>query len=413
MIERLRSGGYGRLALKGAVVCLLGYLLVAHAIADRFATSRPELALRFDSGSAEAHIQIADRRLALDPPDLAGAEAASIAALKADPLSTKALTRLAQIADAKGDSAKAAKLMAAAAARSARTLYAQAWLLDRDSLTGDFEAFVDRADVVFRAHPQIVGVVAKTLAPMLGTETVVQRLVTKLAENPPWRRGLLQSLVAQGADVDDLSSLYDALSSTDAPPEPSEIRPWLARLVGEGRFEAAYIAWINTIPSERLANAGLLYNAGFDYDISNMPFDWTLSPVNGASVAIEKGVKEGAPRELAVDFFGGRVPFRNVSHLLTLPPGRYVLQGEERADGLRNSRGMRWRLSCVDGAKQELASTNLLNGDVPWRPFSVEFETPADCGVQSLVLELAARTALESVVSGGVRYRRLQISRQE
>jgi hypothetical protein len=112
---------------------------------------------------------------------------------------------------------------------------------------------------------------------------------------------------------------------------------------------------------------------------------------------------------LAVDFFGGRVPFQHVQHDLLLPPGKYRLRGQERAEALQNERGLRWRIACTHEPAGTLAATENLRGDVDWRPFAVDFEVPETCGAQRLFLELPARVLMEQEVSGGVRYKDLDV----
>ena len=106
-----------------------------------------------------------------------------------------------------------------------------------------------------------------------------------------------------------------------------------------------------------------------------------------------------------VDFFGGRVKFEHVSHLLNLAPGSYRFQGRERAQALQNERGLQWRIACADGEGESLGTTDPLNGDIAWRPFAVDFTVPTGkCFYQYLVLELRARAALETEVVGRVSY---------
>ena len=114
-----------------------------------------------------------------------------------------------------------------------------------------------------------------------------------------------------------------------------------------------------------------------------------------------------------MDFFGSRVAFRNISHLLALPPGPYVFSGSEMAEGLTNNRGLRWRVHCLDDRAGTIGETRLLNGTVAWRDFSADFTVPeGTCATQHLVLELPYRTALDLEISGGVSYTGLEIARR-
>ena len=121
---------------------------------------------------------------------------------------------------------------------------------------------------------------------------------------------------------------------------------------------------------ERREEADLLYNQGFRYQLTNLPFDWVIAPVPNASVGFET---QAGVQVMNVDFFGGRVKFEHVSHLLNLAPGSYRFQGRERAQALQNERGLQWRICCVDGEGENLGTTDPLSGDIPMAAFRCGF----------------------------------------
>ena len=162
---------------------------------------------------------------------------------------------------------------------------------------------------------------------------------------------------------------------------------------------------------ERREEADLLYNQSFRYQLTNLPFDWVIAPVPNAVVRFDT---QAGAQVMNVDFFGGRVKFEHVSHLLNLAPGSYRFQGRERAQALQNERGLQWRIACADGEGENLGTTDPLNGDIAWRPFAVEFTVPTGkCFYQYLVLELRARAALETEVVGRVSYADLDLQPKE
>ena len=146
----------------------------------------------------------------------------------------------------------------------------------------------------------------------------------------------------------------------------------LTRLTEAGMFDEAHDIWVRSLPPDRREEADLLYNEGFRYPLTNLPFDWVILPVSNAIVRVE--TQNGA-RTINVDFFGGRVKFEHVSHLLNLAPGPYRFQGRERSQDLQNERGLRWRIACVGDDAQTLGTTDLVSGDTPWRTFAVDFRS--------------------------------------
>jgi hypothetical protein len=290
-----------------------------------------------------------------------------------------------------------------------RSIDAQLWLLNQDIKGARVPEALRRMDALFRGQTeQVRDKLAPALAPILTSEAYQADLVALLRTEPKWRSPFLADLTASAKDLVGLGRLYSALRATDRPPTTTELELFLTRLVKEDRFDEAYLAWTQSLPPERLNKLGYLYNAHFQYALDNLPFDWVLLPVDGA---LPRAEIENGRRILDVDFFGGRVSFQHVSHLLSLPSGSYTFSGQERSQNLQNERGLRWRIACVGKNGATLGATELMAGDTAWREFGVGFDVPADnCPYQNLVLELPARTAIETEIVGGASYANLEIT---
>jgi len=200
------------------------------------------------------------------------------------------------------------------------------------------------------------------------------------------------------------------LNAGPTPLRSEELRPYLSKLIEVGRLEQAYLTWLQHLPPDRLSQLTHLYNGRFQYELSNLPFDWSMQPVRGAAVDLARGAQDTV---LRVGFSGTRVPFRHVSHRLVLPPGDYRFTGSVKADRLQNERGLRWRIFCIENPEASLGETDLVAGNVPWRNFQVDFSVPTSaCRAQNLILELPARVALEQQVSGLISYAALDIQKR-
>jgi hypothetical protein len=373
--------------------------------------SNPALALWLDPSQIDARVTLSQSRWLEDEENADEAAAGARDALAYSPLSPGALTLLAQLSEHKGDRAKATALMQWASRVDQRSIDAQIWLLNQDIEEGRAEDALRRMDVLFRGQIWLVRErLVPQLAPILTSEAYQAGLIALLRTEPKWRTPFLAKLAASTKDFAGLRRLYTALSATDNPPTPAELGTFLTRLVNEKRFDDAYLAWTQSLPPERLSKLGYLYNARFQYTVNNLPFDWVFAPVEGALARAEI---ENGRRILDVDFFGGRVMFQHVSHLLSLPPGSYQFSGQERSQNLQNERGLRWRIACVGTNSATLGTTELLVGENPWREFDVDFDVPADnCPYQELVLELPARTAIETEILGGASYANLELTQK-
>jgi hypothetical protein len=254
---------------------------------------------------------------------------------------------------------------------------------------------------------QYANVIAPALPPILIREPYRLSYVKLLRQNPPWRPIWFIDLLSRAADLSALTYLFAELQAGDQGPTPKELEVFLTRLANAGMFDEAYDVWFRSLPAERREEPEPLYNAEFLYPLTNLPFDWVITPVSRALAHVE--TQNGA-RILNVDFLGGRVNFEHVSHLLSLAPGTYRFQGRERSQDLQNERGLHWRITCVGDAAETLATTDLVNGDTPWRAFSVDFDVPAGkCFYQKLILELPAQTALETEIVGRISYADLDL----
>jgi hypothetical protein len=393
------------------VVILIGVAvtIVRLGAGDVLKAADPALALWFDPGQSDARVKLAQSQWLRDEDNVDDAVTGAREALAYSPLSPAALTLLGKLSDHKGDQAKAAALMQWASRVDQRSIDAQIWLLNQDIKAARVSNALRRMDVLFRGQDvQVRQKLVPALAPILTSEGYQPGLIALLRTEPRWRPHFLAALAVGAKDLAGLGRLYEALGATDNPPTTDEWNSFLTRLVTEERFDEAYLAWSQSLPPERLSKLGYLYNANFQYTISNLAFDWVFVPVEGALARAET---ENGRRILDVDFFGGRVTFQNVSHLLSLPPGSYKFSGLERSQNLQNERGLRWRIACAGKNGATLRATELMAGDTPWREFDIDFGVPSDnCSYQNLVLELPARTAIETEIVGGASYANLEIA---
>jgi hypothetical protein len=228
---------------------------------------------------------------------------------------------------------------------------------------------------------------------------------------PPWRSTFLAVLPKESPNPTTLYDFYSALRSEPAPLTPGEFRPYLERLAHLGEYSLAYAMQVDFLPAERIGMLGLLNNGGFDTPISGLPFDWTIGNVRGARTEIV--VDDKSNRALRVEFYNTRVPYRHVSQLLILRPGRYRLVGDVMSVDLKNERGLQWTVSCASG--EQLAATNRVTGSTPWTKFEASFDVPdrAECRGQEVRLSLAARIAAEQEAVGEIWYDNLRIERTD
>ena len=397
----------GRWTFVGLLLAL-GVEILRFSLGDFLSVIDPALSIAIDPTQTAARNALAQRLMADDLSKIDDAVAGARAALRNDPLSPDALDLLARASELNGDRDAAAQLMILASRVELRDLSSQLWLLNRDLREARAGSALERIDAILRGqYPQVIEVLAPSLPKILTREPYRFDYVKLLRENPPWRSVWFADLLRRSTELSSLNYLFAELQAGENGPTEKELQVFLTRMTEAGMLDEAYDAWLRSLPSDRRDELEPLYNAKFRYPLTNLPFDWVIRPVPHALVQVGS---EGSTPILNVAFLGGRVNFEHISHLLNLAPGAYRFQGRERAQNLENEQGLRWRISCVGPQSATLGASAPMNGDTPWRDFSFDFIVPREeCSYQTLVLQLSARTALESEVSGRVSYANLDI----
>lgn len=397
-----------RVAAAAATAGLLACQVIAFALGDRLAARDPEAALWLDGAHPTGTAFLIEQRLAETPADLAGAAEAAARLLQRDPLAPGALSLYGAVAARRGETERAERMFRVAAAHLSVDLVAHGALYDRALGSRDGAAALAELDILLRARPMLAPQIAGSVGSLLALgPSVEQGLADLLARAPPWRLALLDQLATSIEDAGALARLHGLLRARGAPPSVVETRALLERLLRERAVDQAYLAWLDWLPQDRLGALGLLYNGRFDIPLTDLPFDWQITPVRGAAAKVAQADGEAV---LKVEFFDTRVAFRHVRHLLTLPAGHYAFTGLAAADNLETDRGLRWRIACFEDPWGELATTPLLQGTRPPSAFRATFVVPAEhCAAQTLVLELPARIDAERQISGAARFSRLDI----
>lgn len=393
-----RDGAAGRrlppIVVFGLVV-LLGWCawrVLSLGLADHYAAKDPEAALAWRGEHPAALLAAAD---AESPPERVAALARR--ALRGNPLQGRGYRLLAAL---ESESDRAVRLYAIAAERSPRDILSLAWLFDDAVRAADYPAAVRQADQLLRVQPALLQQLHPVLAGLAAQPDGRTELAASLAQFPPWRTPLLKTLARQAPDPVAIAGLFERVRLQPRGLRADERHAWLERLIGERRWDAAYLSWVNLLPAGQRDTIGNVYNGGFEWAPSNSGFDWRIGRVAGAR--IDRAAVDGVTgeRALRVAFEHRRVPFRHVRQLMALPPGSYRLEGRARFDGLDSERGLVWTLVCAEGGAA-LADVRPLAAGRAWHAFGVDFTVPASgCGGQWLTLRVPARIPAEERIGG-------------
>jgi hypothetical protein len=200
---------------------------------------------------------------------------------------------------------------------------------------------------------------------------------------------------------------------------PAEIDCVSEKLRASGQWQAAYQVWLNSLPRERLADVGHVFNGGFEQAASGIGFDWRTAqgPERQAGHAVEFASSSGGgvgKRALRVTYNGKRQAGPAIGQFMVVPPGRYELSGLARGEGLNSVRGVHWAVRCGDRDVRApaLGSSERFIGSSEWRAFTFPVIVPASCPGQVLELEPVGFHEGTTYLAGSVWFDELRLARR-
>lgn len=388
-----------------ALALSLVWLLLMRGYADYLARPAPDRALALNAGQPVALVLKAEQALAETRLD--EAETLAIRALSRQPFEGTALRILGAVAEQRGDRSRAMALMRLAVATTPRESAAQFWLAINALIDKDLDGALQRLDRLLRFEPATYRDVFPILATIALNPIGVDPLSTYLAADAPWRAGFLSGLVAQADSSADVARLFRAIAKAGGQISEAELDSLANRLLTRRDWPRLRKLMLARAPD---STTRLLQDGGFDGAMRGPILGWSVGKVPGADVLMAEPSDDGN-RALRLLFHDRRVPFRHVSQILLLRPGRYQLSGRARLDNLRAALGLGWNLGCIE-SNASLGKSERLLGSSNWREFSFAFVVPeADCGAQLLQLVLDARIAAEQQVAGEAWFDDMQIQR--
>jgi tetratricopeptide (TPR) repeat protein len=388
-----------------AMTITLPRLLLALALA--FALGAAAIALaRVDAdlgapAGADRLLQAIDADPALQPTDAERARAM----LRSRPIDGRAYRVLAQVADARGDHARADALYAIAVRRAPRDRPTRAALADRAFATGDYPGALQQLDALLRVAPGVRVPVLQGLMPYLGDARLRAALVDRLTADPPWRDALIPVLLDAKTPPAIAVQLLAELAAGTSPTE-RETDTRITLLQRMGRSNQARQLWLARLPAGAGQGHGLLFDGGFEHPDISGGYGWRQAPPPGVSFADDRTAPVEGNHALAIDFSGRAVTTPGLEQWLALPAGDYHLAfaSDNGTDALRP---FAWQLRC-QGDGRLLASLPL-PAAAGWQHGSGNFTVPPGCPGQSLRLDYLGRSLAERQFSGSLRLDALQL----
>ena len=337
----------------------------------------------------------------LSASELADAFAAAQAAFARNPLDAGSLILLSRISEARGDQEAAQRLRLIAGDMQPRALAIQAEALAILLQRREFEVAMTRLDGLLRAQPNQARTLFTIVADIATDPQGRTAVAAKLAGRPPWRQQFIANTISSGRPQV-AEQVLSELRVLGAPGRGPELALLVGHYVKRGEIDAAYAAWLSSLSAEELNRVRLVYDGGFDKDIRNLRFDWTIEPARGLSYRQFPRNTASMDMALELDFVDFRDRFANLSQILRLRPGRYRLRGEVRFEAFQSPAGVAFHIHCLSSGKMNrLDGTGPLPQSGQWIAFEKTFSVPASgCPDQILRLESLAGPEAANATKG-------------
>jgi len=153
-------------------------------------------------------------------------------------------------------------------------------------------------------------------------------------------------------------------------------------LVAQERFDDAGTVWRQAVtnepgPSPSYSGNSLVYDGGFEKDISGGGFGWRLSDSEGVDFDFDTDTKHSGSRSARLIFDGSKnLLYEGLyQYVLVSPATRYRFQGFLRTDSISTESGMRFEvLDPKDMQHVDVTSPNE-TGTLPWTLEQIDFTT--------------------------------------
>jgi tetratricopeptide (TPR) repeat protein len=180
-------------------------------------------------------------------------------------------------------------------------------------------------------------------------------------------------------------------------------------LVNQDRFDEAGSVWRQAttaegiFPQASLAGS-LVFDGGFESDLSNGGFGWRQQDVSGAEFDFDTEEKHSGSRSARIIF--DRTQNVSYGHLyqrvLVTPGTRYTFRGFLRTDHISTDSGMRFEIVDPRRPRDLDVLTPNESGTVPWTMEEAEFTTGPETHLIHILLRRMPSAHFDNKISGTV-----------
>jgi tetratricopeptide (TPR) repeat protein len=178
-------------------------------------------------------------------------------------------------------------------------------------------------------------------------------------------------------------------------------------LVSAARFDDAGSVWrqansISTGPTQAPIAGPLIFDGGFEHDLSNGGFGWQEVDVAGADFDFDTDEKHSGVRSARVEFDGTQnLNYQNLFQLAIVSPStRYRFQGYLHTDRILTDSGVRFEILDPSDVKNLDVLTTNETGSIPWTLEQADFITGPNTHIVRVQLSRRVSEHFDNKISG-------------
>jgi hypothetical protein len=180
-------------------------------------------------------------------------------------------------------------------------------------------------------------------------------------------------------------------------------------LTNQDRFDEAGSVWRRALAADGTSpppspDGSLVFDGGFESDLSNGGFGWRQKDIQGADFAFDSEEKHSGSRSVRIIFDRSQnLDYGDLYQwVLVAPSTRYHLRGFLRTDHISTDSGARFEIKDPRRPKVLDVLTTNETGTVPWTMEEAQFTTGPQTRLIYLVLRRMAGTHFDNKISGTV-----------
>jgi tetratricopeptide (TPR) repeat protein len=217
------------------------------------------------------------------------------------------------------------------------------------------------------------------------------------------------TFLADAQDPTAALEVWHRLIAIDSHPDMKWVCQLTDMLMAQEKFDEAGTVWRQAVGKDSSAAStyaanSLVYDGGFETDISGGGFGWRQSDAMGADFDFDTDVKHSGGRSARLSFDGTEnLSYKDLfQFVLVSPATRYRFQGFLRTDEISTESGMRFEIVDPNNPQHLDVVTPNETGTVPWTLEQIDFTTGPQTRVIAIRLVRRPSERLDNKLRGTV-----------